>query len=128
MIRLYGVEVKPFILPLLLTLRIFTLEYARKMFNVDELHYHPKHQNIYFSFPFKFWFYVLNNLKVSDLVKGFKDPMVLRNMTHGDMIIISFYIKWNLGWFEMLVIPFGSPTPLVHQIILNDIFCPNMGC
>jgi hypothetical protein len=41
MIRLYGVEVKPFILPLLLNRIIFTLEYARKMFNVYELHYHP---------------------------------------------------------------------------------------
>ena len=38
---LYGVEFKPFMLSLSLNLRMFTLEYARKMFNVYALHYHP---------------------------------------------------------------------------------------
>jgi hypothetical protein len=89
MIRLYGLEFNPFILPLFLTLILFPLEYDRKMFNVDEFHYHPKHENIYFSFPFKILFYVHNNLKVEDLVKGFKDLMFFRNMNHGDMILIS---------------------------------------
>jgi hypothetical protein len=43
-IRMYGAELKPFKFPSFLTMRIFSLEFIRKSFNVDEVHFIPKNK------------------------------------------------------------------------------------
>ena len=46
---MYGAKVKPFKLPSLLTMRIFSLEFLRKIINVDEVYFIPRRKKTNFN-------------------------------------------------------------------------------
>jgi hypothetical protein len=46
---MYGAKVKPFKLPIFLTMRMFSLELIRKILNVDEIHFIPRRKKTNFK-------------------------------------------------------------------------------
>jgi hypothetical protein len=48
-IRIYGCQLCPFLLPVFLTPRIFSLEYVRKRLNSDEIHFVPNKYKVTFK-------------------------------------------------------------------------------
>jgi len=69
-IRIYGVEVQPFMLPKFLTIRIFDLEYIRQRFNFDYIHVASKKQKVTFKFKREVGPFIVNTTTVFQVVEN----------------------------------------------------------
>jgi hypothetical protein len=62
-IRIYGVEIKPFISPKFFTLSIFSLEFIRKSLNLDDIHFVSKKNRTNFKLKREVGPFIVNNRK-----------------------------------------------------------------
>ena len=49
--RLYGARFEPYILPMFVPMRLFTLEFIRQNLNVDQVHFVPMKKGHLFKLP-----------------------------------------------------------------------------
>ena len=68
-VRVYGWEINPYILPTFLTLRTFALEILRKRFDYDYIHFSKQNQAASFKLPTTIGPFTVKNRSTTQLIK-----------------------------------------------------------
>jgi hypothetical protein len=67
-IRIYGNEFEPYLLPIYITMCLFSLEYRRKILAADHLHFISKSKKTSFNLPTQFFSFIIKNRSTIDVV------------------------------------------------------------
>jgi hypothetical protein len=112
-IRVYGVEVQPFLLPRFLTPRIFSLEFIRKRLNSDYIHFVSKKHKVRFKLK-----------KEVDLL--------LSTIEHPCRMQKSFFRTWDSNKVKcgsmILILSFQQEEHGLDQLLININQSHNWSC
>lgn len=112
-IRIYGCELAPYKLPKYLTMRIFSLEYFRKIINSDEIHFLSSKKKIKFKMKNQLGPFICNNREARPEADSLLQHMKFRNSfiwnyePHG--VINKLRLKVKLGPY------IHHPRPHIEQ-------------
>jgi hypothetical protein len=87
-IRIYGSELRPFLLPIFLTPRIFALEYIRQRLNSDDIHFVSRKYKANFKLKKEVGPFIVNTRSTLQVTTKILSAMGFQQGEYGSMTLI----------------------------------------